>query len=111
VRYSDVSVVSLMTVDLARAREFVRDELGGLAGTDERARALRETLEVYLDEGGRWRSTADRLGVHENMVVNRVRRAEELIGREIAARRFEIEAALRLARVVAGRARPGGDPA
>jgi DNA-binding PucR family transcriptional regulator len=73
-------------------------ELGPLADDDEQAARLRETLAAFLAEGGRWRATAARLGLHENTVLGRVRRIEALLGRRCTARRFELEAALRLRR-------------
>jgi DNA-binding PucR family transcriptional regulator len=43
--------------------------------------------------------TARRLGLHQNTVIYRVKRAEELLGHPIAQRQLEIQAALRLADV------------
>jgi DNA-binding PucR family transcriptional regulator len=58
---------------------------------------MRATLGVFFEEGMSWQRTARRLGVHQNTVMYRVRRAEEILGRPLADRRLELESALRLA--------------
>ncbi|HMJ02164.1 MAG TPA: helix-turn-helix domain-containing protein [Conexibacter sp.] len=44
---------------------------------------LVETVETFLEEGARWRSTAARLHVHTNTLRYRLRRVEELTGRDL----------------------------
>jgi PucR family transcriptional regulator, purine catabolism regulatory protein len=44
---------------------------------------LVETVATFLDEGARWRSTAARLHVHTNTLRYRLRRVEELTGRDL----------------------------
>jgi DNA-binding PucR family transcriptional regulator len=51
---------------------------------------------VYLDERLSPARTARRLGIHQNTVNYRVKRAEELLGRPLEDRRIELEIALRL---------------
>jgi DNA-binding PucR family transcriptional regulator len=96
--FGDVALEALVTTDLDEARRFVRAELGPLAGDADLARRLAETLRVFLEEGSSYVRAARRLGVHENKVNYRVRRAEELLGRRVGERQLELRMALRLAR-------------
>jgi len=57
---------------------------------------VRATVRVYLQENGNQACTARRLGVHVNTVAYRLRRAEQLLGRRVTDRRFDLEAALLL---------------
>ena len=97
VAYADVELASLLRCEPDRARSFVRRELGGLAAPGEAARRLRDTLTAYLAATSSATRTAERLGVHKNTVVYRVRQAEEARGTPLGDRRLELEAALRLA--------------
>jgi DNA-binding PucR family transcriptional regulator len=102
-RYEDVALTGLASADLDLAREFVARELGPLAEQDDDTVRLAATLRVYLEEQASPRRTAQRLGVHENTVKNRVRSIRELIGHPPEERVAEILVALRLARLT----RPG----
>ncbi|PTL55586.1 PucR family transcriptional regulator [Paraconexibacter algicola] len=94
--YPSVALTSLVSAEPGRAAEFVVAELGELgADTDAMAR-LRATIRVYLDERLSPARTARRLGIHQNTVVYRAKRAEELLGRSLDDRRLELEIALRL---------------
>ena len=95
--HRSIALLSLLTEDVERAARFARIELGGLAGADEASQRLRDTLRVYLKENLSHKRAAQAIGVHENTVAYRVRRAEVLIGHRIAARRLELEVALTLA--------------
>jgi PucR C-terminal helix-turn-helix domain/GGDEF-like domain len=99
-RYSAVALSALATVDVAQARDFVRTQLGALAGDDDVALRLAATLRVYLDENASPTRTAKRLGIHENTVANRVRQAEKLLGRPLPDQRLELHVALALAPIV-----------
>jgi DNA-binding CsgD family transcriptional regulator len=103
VRYADVALAAVGSVDPELARDFVGAELGGLAGDDDGALRLAATLQVYLEEHCSPRRAARRLGVHENTVKNRIRSAEELLGHPVDERVAELLVALRLARVVSAR--------
>jgi hypothetical protein len=94
--FADVRLELLMLGDEPTARQFVSDELGELAGDDERALRTRETLLAWLTTGSQ-AGAAARLGVHENTVRLRIRYAEEVLADGLADRRAEILAALRLA--------------
>lgn len=95
--YRDVSLVALASADRDQARRFIVAELGGLAAREEPVRRLAETALAYLEELGSPRRTAQRLGVHENTIANRIRNAEQLLGRPLDRRVAETLAALRLA--------------
>jgi DNA-binding PucR family transcriptional regulator len=96
-RYSAVALTSLLTADPAQAINFVTSELGSeLCSDSDATLRLRATVLVYLDERLSPARTARRLGIHQNTVNYRVKRAEELLGRPLEDRRLELEIALRL---------------
>ena len=109
VSFSAIALDSLMTQDLDEARRFIISEIGPLLDHSDASRRLAATLEVFLQEESSFVRTARRLGVHENTVVYRIRRAEELLGRRVSERQLELRAALRLASFVRGAA-PGDLP-
>jgi diguanylate cyclase with GGDEF domain/PucR-like helix-turn-helix protein len=94
--YDEVGLLALSGQDEPRARAFVEHELGPLFGDDERSQVLRATLRAYIETGLHAAAAAALLGVHERTVANRVRAAEERLGRPVAARSVELGAALRL---------------
>ncbi len=96
--YDDVALEALLARDPDAAWAFVREELGALAGDDERTATLRETLRAWFATGHNAAAAAARLKVHEQTVAARLRTVEERIGRPPHARRAELEAALRLLR-------------
>lgn len=98
-RFSAMALDALMTQDMREAGRFVRRELGCLAEDTATARRMRDTLACFLDENGSFLHAAQRLGVHENTVAYRIRRAEELLGRQVKERQLELRAALRIARL------------
>jgi hypothetical protein len=95
-RWDDVALAALASVDLELAHQFVARELGPLAGDDDQTARLAATLRVYLDEGMSPRRAAQRLGVHENTIGNRIRAAQERLPRPIGERSCELQVALRL---------------
>jgi DNA-binding PucR family transcriptional regulator len=100
VKYRSVALMALLSTDAGSATRFVESELGELAApTDPMMARLREALRVYFDENASPSHTARRLNVNKNTVVYRVAKAEELLGHDLADRRPELEAALRLADV------------
>jgi DNA-binding PucR family transcriptional regulator len=98
-RYEDVALTALASVDMSLAHAFVARELGPLAAQDDDTVRLAATLRVYLEEQASPRRTAQRLGVHENTVKNRVRTIRELLGHAPEQRAAELLVALRLARL------------
>ena len=93
-KYRDVALLAVLCADEARARELVRAELGPLAGDDDTAVRLRETIRAYLTAGESQVATARRLFIHEKTVKYRLTQAEELLGCKISDRRSELGAAL-----------------
>jgi hypothetical protein len=98
--FAAVALTALASADERAAREFVAAELGPLAADEEDVRRLAETLRAYLEERSSPRRTAQRLGVHENTIKNRVRAIEALRGRPADERIAETLVALRLARTI-----------
>ncbi|WP_019878027.1 PucR family transcriptional regulator [Sporichthya polymorpha] len=91
---------STLLADPESAARFATAELGALAGAGATTARLRETLEAYLAEGASHKRAAARLTLHEKTVEQRVRRAEELLGRPLAGRRAAVEAALLIHRLL-----------
>jgi DNA-binding PucR family transcriptional regulator len=100
-RYGDVALVALASADVEQARAFVRTELGPLAARDDRTARLAATLQVYLEENLSPRRAAQRLGVHENTIVNRIRVAQDDLPHPIEQRAAELQVALRIAALAA----------
>ena len=96
VSYDAVALEALLAADADRARAFAARELEGIDGTDQRSARLRETLRAYFACGQNASAAAAVLGVHEHTVTYRLRRAEDRLGRPVAARRAELELALRV---------------
>lgn len=94
--YRSVELTSLLAADFDRARRFVRHELGDLAAIDESTGRLRETVLTFLSSGASNVRAARALHVHQNTVVYRVNRAEELLGRPVTERQPELICALTL---------------
>jgi hypothetical protein len=91
--YADVELVSLLSMDLERARAFVSHTLGPLSEDDPRAAELRDTLATYIDTGGVISDTATRMYVHRNTISYRLQQIEKSIGRsyDLTATRMAIE--------------------
>lgn len=100
VAFAQVGLASALLADPEAARRFALAELGGLAADDAATGRLRETLEAYLAEGASHKRAALRLTLHEKTVEQRVRRAEDLLGRTLAGRRSAVEAALIVRRLL-----------
>lgn len=96
IRHADVSLeIILSSAPPERARVFVEQVLGPLAASSPTIDVLCDTVQASLRWGGPT-AAAVYLGLHEHTVRNRMKRAEALIGRSVAGRRPELEAALRL---------------
>ncbi len=93
--FGDIEIEHLISQNTAAMADFVRRELGALAGSDPTAVRLRETLRGYLRCLCSVESTARALDVHRNTVRYRVDRIEELLGHSVESRRLELELALR----------------
>ncbi len=93
--YTEVAPVAMMLSSGGLLRAWVLSTLGQLATDDEHHARLRDTLLVFLDTGGSYKATAERLVLHKNTVQYRIRKAEESLGRPVASGRHDIELALR----------------
>jgi hypothetical protein len=90
-------------------RGFTDRLLGPVAAYDrERGTALLPTLEVFLDCSGSWTKAAGLMFIHVNSLRYRIRRIEELTGRDLGtlAGQADLLLALRLRRSAAEDQRP-----
>jgi DNA-binding PucR family transcriptional regulator len=94
VTFSQVAPVAMMLAAKELLRPWVLSTLAGLAGDDEHHARLRETLLVFLQSGGSYKTTAQRLTLHKNTVQYRIRKAEESLGRPVGDHRHDVELAL-----------------
>jgi hypothetical protein len=94
--YADVAVEALASINQDDARAFVAHELRGIEDDSTTSQRIRETIIAYFGAEHNAASAAAKLGVHQQTVANRLRAAEERLGRPVAARRVELETALRL---------------
>jgi len=95
VSYSEVAPIAMMLGSADLLRAWVLSTLGGLATDDEHHARLRDTLLVFLQSGGSYKTTAERLLLHKNTVQYRIRKAEESLGRPVAQDSHHVELALR----------------
>jgi hypothetical protein len=99
VRYADVALLASALQDDLLATSLRQLYLMPIDGERDGGFALRETLRAYLDAGGSLSSAATKLGVSRRTVANRLRRAEEVIGRPLQTSLADIETALGLAQI------------
>jgi PucR C-terminal helix-turn-helix domain/GGDEF-like domain len=94
VTFGQVAPVAMMLGSAGLLRSWVLATLAGLAADDEHHVRLRETLLVFLESGGSYKATAERLVLHKNTVQYRIRKAEESLGRAVGENRHDVELAL-----------------
>ena len=94
VAFSEVAPVAMMLGSAELLRAWVLSTLAGLATDDEHHARLRDTLLVFLQTGGSYKATAERLLLHKNTVQYRIRKAEESLGRPVGENRHNVELAL-----------------
>lgn len=94
VRFDEVETLCVMSEDPELLADFVERKLGALASDSRNTRRLRQTVLVWLHEGGNASRAAERLSTHKNTVRNRLQRAEELVGRPLEEDRLGLELAL-----------------
>jgi PucR family transcriptional regulator, purine catabolism regulatory protein len=71
-------------LDPAAAGAFAEALLAPLVAADRAGPGeLVESLRVWLGAHGQWEAAAARLGVHRHTLRKRIRRAEELLGRDL----------------------------
>ena len=92
--FAEIAPLALMSGSIELLQAWVIETLGTLADDDEQGARLRETLRVFLQENGSYKTTAERLVLHKNTVQYRVRKAEEGLGRSVSQNRLHVELAL-----------------
>ena len=92
--FAEVAPLALMSGSLELLRAWVAETLGPLADDDDHNARLRDTLRVFLQENGSYKTTAERLTLHKNTVQYRVRKAEESLRHPIVQDRLRTELAL-----------------
>jgi DNA-binding PucR family transcriptional regulator len=95
VAFSEVAPVAMMLGSADLLRAWVLGTLAGLATDDEHHARLRDTLLVFLQTGGSYKTTAERLTLHKNTVQYRIHKAEESLGRPVGESQHDVELALR----------------
>jgi PucR C-terminal helix-turn-helix domain/GGDEF-like domain len=95
VAFTEVAPVAMMLGSPDLLRAWVRSTLAGLAIDDEYHARLRDTLLTFLQTGGSYKTTAERLVLHKNTVQYRIRKAEESLGRPVGENQHDVELALR----------------
>lgn len=94
-RHDELRAVILASAEEDSTREFTARVLGDLALADD---SLRDTLRTYVQQESNATRAAIALGAHRNTVLNRLRRAQELLPEPLAGRTVEVGLALELAR-------------
>jgi len=92
--FAEVAPVALMAGSIELLRAWVTETLGTLADDDDHNARLRDTLRIFLQENGSYKTTAERLTLHKNTVQYRVRKAGESLGRSLGEDRLNVELAL-----------------
>ena len=67
--------------------EWPSSTLAGLAADDEHHARPRDTLLVFLQAGGSYKTTAEQLMLHKNTVQYRIRKAQERLGLPVSDNR------------------------
>jgi hypothetical protein len=102
-RYADDALLACVLHDEVFTVSLHGMYLSPLEAERDNGTALRETLRAYFAAGHNVTSTAAALQVNRHTVAKRLRKVEEHLGRSLASCGAEMEAALRLAKMV----RPG----
>ncbi|MFI1760720.1 PucR family transcriptional regulator [Streptomyces sp. NPDC020800] len=96
--FSAVAPIALMAGNIGDMRAWVWGVLGPLAVDDENSARLRETAQIFLDNGGSYTATASAQILHKNTVQYRIRKAEEIMGHPVQKGHTDLEVALRAVR-------------
>jgi hypothetical protein len=97
--FVEVELEALLVKDPAESRRFLEHELGPLSEESATMAELRETVLASFRFGAHT-ATAAHLFVHEHTVRNRLHKAEQLLDRRLSDRPVELQAALRLRRLM-----------
>ena len=92
--FSEVAPVALILESRELLHGWLQATLADLATDDEHHARLRDTLRVFLQCGGSYKTTAEQLMVHKNTVQYRIRQAQESLGRPLDENRLGVELAL-----------------
>ena len=98
--FDDVVLETVLLADERAARAFVAAELSPLDSGRDGAK-LRETLSAYFACGFNASAAAAMLKVNDRTIAYRLHSIEQLLGRPVRARQAELQAAIRLERVLA----------
>jgi PucR C-terminal helix-turn-helix domain/GGDEF-like domain len=107
-RFADVALLAFALRDDALARSLLDAYLGPLDTQRAGSEVLRETLRAYLLAERNASSAAAALGVARHTVEKRLRRIEQLLGRQLGSCLAELDVALRLEEL--DRQRPDPEP-
>jgi DNA-binding PucR family transcriptional regulator len=94
IAFGEVAPVAMMLGSPDLLRAWVLATLAGLATDDEHHARLRDTLLIFLQTGGSYKATAERLTLHKNTVQYRIRKAEDSLGRPVSENGHDVELAL-----------------
>jgi hypothetical protein len=97
--FDDVALESVLLADEPAARAFVAGELSALDRGRDGAK-LRETLSAYFASGFNASAAAAALKVNDRTIAYRLNTIEELLGRPVRTRQAELQAAIRLERIL-----------
>jgi PucR C-terminal helix-turn-helix domain/GGDEF-like domain len=97
--FDDVELECVLLADERAARTFVTNQLAPLdAGRD--GAKLRDTLSAYFACSFNASAAAAKLKVNDRTIAYRLNNIEQLLGRPVRARQTELQAAIRLERVL-----------
>lgn len=100
VDFDEHGLLCLAVANPELAHWFVRNEIGPLLADTPFNEELRVTLLTLLEHSGAHMKAADELYVHRNTISHRLKRLEELLGRDPLSRPLETHAALLMARLL-----------
>lgn len=75
--------VSLLARSRSEAEDIINTVLGPLCTEEHSTQVLRESLFALLDSDMQWQQTASDLGIHRQTLAYRIRRVEQLTGRQL----------------------------
>ena len=99
VRGADVTLLAAVLRDESSARSMIETYVAPLDGPGDSGDHLRQTLRAYLASDHNAASAAALLGVDRHTVKRRLRKAEELLGRQLNDCQAQLDVALALAEI------------
>ncbi|MEV6772421.1 helix-turn-helix domain-containing protein [Nocardia sp. NPDC051030] len=98
VSFESIAPFALLVDEPEELASLIRRVLGSLAHDDDKTELLRDTLEVFLAEGGSYARTAAKLLVHRNTVQYRIQRVTGKHGVNLTGDTFDLRFALGVCR-------------